>query len=47
METGAVPLQRDILVIALALGIAASLYVVSFRDLMAFPPSVTSAQDLS
>lgn len=33
------PLQRDILVIALTFAIAASLYVVSFRDLMAVPPA--------
>jgi hypothetical protein len=28
-------LQRDVLVVALAFAIAASLYLVSFRDLMA------------
>jgi hypothetical protein len=30
-------LKRDILVTALAFGIAISLYIVSFRDLMAAP----------
>jgi hypothetical protein len=29
------PLQRDILVVLLALAIAASLYIISFRDLLA------------
>ena len=29
------PLRRDLLIVLLALGVAASLYVVSFRDLMA------------
>ena len=28
-------LQRDVLVVALAFGIAAALYLVTFRDLMA------------
>ncbi len=28
-------LQRDILIVLIALGVAASLYIVSFRDLMA------------
>lgn len=28
-------LQRDMLIVLLALGVAASLYVISFRDLMA------------
>jgi hypothetical protein len=32
-------LQRDVLVVALAFGIAISLYLVSFRDLMAVPPA--------
>jgi len=31
-------LQRDVLVVALAFGIAISLYLLSFRDLMAVPP---------
>ncbi len=29
------PLRRDMLIVAIALGIAASLYVISFRDLVA------------
>lgn len=32
-------LQRDVLVTALALGIAISLYLLSFRDLMVEPPA--------
>jgi hypothetical protein len=32
-------LQRDALVVALAFGIAISLYLLSFRDLMAAPPA--------
>jgi len=34
-------LQRDVLVVALAFGIALSLYLFSFRDLMAVPPEPT------
>jgi hypothetical protein len=29
------PLQRDLLIALLALGVAASLYIISFRDLLA------------
>ena len=36
-------LQRDVMVLLLALGVAAALYVVSFRDLMADATPATSA----
>jgi hypothetical protein len=36
--------QRDVLVVALAFGIAISLYLLSFRDHMAVPPAPTGIE---
>jgi hypothetical protein len=41
------PLHRDVLVIALALGTAISLYLYSFHDLMAAPVASADVGDSS